>query len=274
MNEEPRLSITQMTTLKWSLPDLVAYCKDFGFPGLGIWMPRLAEFGEERGIDLILEAGLHVSSVGPTGGFTGWNGQSFHDAVIDAADALEIAGQLGARSLTLCSGPRAGHTRGHARRLVLQGLERLADRAGELQVALSLKPMRESYGRQWTFLHTLRGTLELIAEADHPAVKLAFGTYHLGSEPDLLTLIPQITPLLGSVQLSDGHADAPADDCSQLLWGEGSLPMTAIVQSLLDNDYDGLFEIDIWSRDLWRSNYADVLAHCRDQFVRELAIRR
>ena len=71
-----------------------------------------------------------------------------------------------------------------------------------------------------------------------------------------------------------GHADAPADDCSQLLWGEGSLPMTAIVQSLLDNDYDGLFEIDIWSRDLWRSNYTDVLAHCRDQFVRELAIRR
>ena len=66
MTEYSQLSITQMTAFRWSLPDLVTHCKDFAIPAVGVWLPRLTEFGEERGIDLILESGLAVSSVGPS----------------------------------------------------------------------------------------------------------------------------------------------------------------------------------------------------------------
>ncbi len=272
MNEDLRLSITHMTAYRWSLPDLVAYCKDFGFSGLGVWLPRLTEFGEERGIDLILEAGLQVSSVGPVGGFTGANGQSFDDAVLDCADALEVAGQLGAHALTICTGPRAGHTRGHARRLVVQALEKLADRAGELQVALALKPMHAAYRKRWTFLHSLDESLDLLDEVDHPAVKLAFGVEHLWRETNLTERLPQLVPALASVQLSDGPRH-PIDECEQQLLGEGDAPVSSVIQTLLDADYDRLFEIDIWSRELWRSDYSAILAHCRDHFVRAVAIR-
>lgn len=273
MTEEPQLSITQMTTFHWSLPDLVTYCKDFGFPAIGVWLPRLNEFGEERGIDLLLESQLAVSSVGPAGGFTGAHGHSFDDSVLDTHDALQTAAKLGADTLTVYTGPRAGHTRGHSRRLVTSALEELADAAGELQVALALKPMAPVYAEGWTFLHSLRAAADLIDECDHPALKLAFGTFHCWQEPELAALIPQLAPLIGSVQLSDGTRQ-PDGEWDHRLLGEGEIPLPEIVQLLLDADYDGFFEIDIWSRELWQSSYGDLLAHCRDQFVRAAAVQR
>lgn len=273
MNEDPRLSITQTTALRWSLPDLVTYCKDFGFPGIGVWLPRLCDFGEERGIDLICDAGLQVSSVGPVGGFTGANGQSFKDAVLDTADALEIAGRLDAHSLTICTGSRNYHARTHLRRIVKSALLRLADRAGELDVALTLKPMHRRQEFDWTFLNRLDETMDLIDDCDHPNVKLAFGTFHLCEEPDLLRQIPHVAPAIGSVQLCDGVRNE-SGMWEQHLFGEGDLPLDGIVQALIDAEFSGLFEIDIWSRPLWNSNYEDLLTHCRDRFVRTLAIRR
>ncbi|MDG2391050.1 MAG: TIM barrel protein, partial [Planctomycetaceae bacterium] len=141
MNDLPRLSISQVTTFHWSLPDLIAHCKDFGYEAVSLWMPRLIEFGEERAIDLIHESGLVVSSIGPSGGFTGANGHSLRDSVLDTADALELAGRVGANSLTVYTGPRAGHTKNHSRRLVKSALLRLADTAAEMRVQLALKPM-------------------------------------------------------------------------------------------------------------------------------------
>lgn len=273
MNDQPKLSISQVTTFHWSLPDLVAHCKDFGFGAVSLWMPRISEFGEERAIDLILESELEVTSLGPAGGFTGAHGHSLHDAVIDTADVLEFAGRLGAQSLTVYSGPRAGHTRNHARRLVKSALVDLADIAAELRVDLALRPMHRVYSRNWTFLHTLEDTLELIEECDHPALKISFGTFHLASQYTSLVQIPRIVPRIATVQLGDGPRH-PEGEWDQQIPGEGELPVASLVQALMEADYNGFFEIDIWSRDVWQRHYPDLLQNCREQFSRSAIVRR
>lgn len=273
MNDLPRLSISQVTTFHWSLPDLVAHCKDFGFDAVSLWMPRIIEFGEERAIDLIHESGLQVSSIGPAGGFTGANGHSLRDSVMDTADSLELAGRLGADSLTIYSGPRAGHTRNHSRRLVKSALLRLADTAAEMRVMLALKPMHPIYSRNWSFLHSLHETFELIEECNHPWLKLAFGTFHVGDQYQTLLQIPRLVPQIASVQISDRLAD-PQNEWDQALPGDGDLPLTSIIQSLLDADYEGFFEIDVWSREVWQQNYTDLLQTCREQITRTVTVRR
>jgi sugar phosphate isomerase/epimerase len=236
-------------------------------------MPRLCEFGEERAIDLILESGLDVTSLGPAGGFTGANGHSLRDSVLDTADTLALAGRLGAHSLTLYSGPRAGHTRNHARRLVKSALIKLADLAAEVRVDLAIRPMHPVYSRNWTFLHTVEETLELIEECDHPALKMSFGTFHLGSQYQSLLQIPRLVPRIATVQLGDGPRD-PEGEWDQQPPGEGELPVTSIVQSLIDADYNGFYEIDIWSRDVWQRHYPDLLQECREQLSRSAIVRR
>ncbi|MDC0262066.1 sugar phosphate isomerase/epimerase [Planctomycetaceae bacterium] len=273
MNDLPRLSISQVTTFHWSLPDLIAHCKDFGYEAVSLWMPRLIEFGEERAIDLIHESGLVVSSIGPSGGFTGANGHSLRDSVLDTADALELAGRVGANSLTVYTGPRAGHTKNHSRRLVKSALLRLADTAAEMRVQLALKPMHSVYGRNWSFLHSLKETFDLIEECDHPWLKLAFGTFQVGDQYDTLVNDPALVSRIASVQVSD-RRDDPQNEWDQHLPGEGDLPLARIMQTLLDAEYDGFFEVDVWSRDVWNRDYADMLQTCREEFVRTVAIRR
>jgi len=58
-----KLSMNEVTTYRWSLLDDVIAYSDAGYEAIGIWRPKLAEFGEERGIDLVRESGLSVSSV-------------------------------------------------------------------------------------------------------------------------------------------------------------------------------------------------------------------
>lgn len=273
MNDHPRLSVSQVTTFHWSLPDLVAHCKDFGFGAISLWLPRITEFGEERAIDLILDSGLEVTSLGPAGGFTGANGYSLRDSVIETADTLALAGRLGAHSLTLFTGPRAGHTRNHARRLVRSALIKLADLAAEMRIDLAIKPMHRVYNRNWTFLNTVEQTLELIEECDHPSLKLAFGTFHLGTQNLDLLQNPRLVSRIATVQLGDGPRQ-PDGEWDQQLPGEGEMPVPSIVQALIDADYNGFYEIDIWSRDVWQRHYPDLLQECREQLSRLAIVRR
>jgi sugar phosphate isomerase/epimerase len=273
MNEIPNLSITQITTFRWSLPDLVTHARDFGFPAIGLWMPRIGEFGEERAIDLILESGLEVSSLGTVGGFTGTHGHSWSDALLDASDALHLASRLGARTLTVLSGSRSSHTHKHARRLVRSALLELADEAADLHVDLTVKPMRKSCSSQWTFLHEFRDAARLVAECNHPAVKIAFGTWHLWDQPGIETQLERYAHLIGSVQLADG-TPAPQGVEDQRLLGEGAIPFDSLLQPLRDAYYSGFFELDIWSPELWNLDYPNLLAHCRDQIARTATVKR
>ena len=69
-----RLSVNQVTTIRWNLEQIVVACQETGINSIGVWRRKLEEFGEERGIDFLLESELHVSSLSWAGGFTGSHG--------------------------------------------------------------------------------------------------------------------------------------------------------------------------------------------------------
>jgi sugar phosphate isomerase/epimerase len=259
-----RLSINEMTTYRWSLAEEVTAFREAGIDAIGIWRPKLTEFGEERGIDLIRESGLRVTSVSWAGGFTGSNGHSFEESLLDARDAISVAGQLRAESLVIVSGARAGHTRNHARRLLVEALTELGDAAAEYNLALALQPMHPMFAQEWTFLTSIDETLDVLDRCDHDAVQIAFDVYHLWQEPALLERIPEIAPLVATVQLNDWRE--PRSEADRHLPGDGEIPLPEIVSAFIEADYDGYFEISVWSEELWHSSDVDVLGECRRRF--------
>jgi sugar phosphate isomerase/epimerase len=260
-----QLTINQRTTCRWSLEEDVAGCEQAGLGGLGLWRPKLAEFGEERAVELIRDSGLAVSSLSWVGSFTGAHGYSFDDAVADGGDALALAAELGAAVLIVVSGPRLNHIRPHARRLVVDGLRALADDAENAGVTLGLEPMRAPQFLDWTFLSTLDETLDVVDACDHRAVKLVLDTFHLGREPRLLERLPRIVPSIGLVQLADCRPTprGPGECC---LPGDGTMPLDEITTAVVAGGYDGFFEIEAWSEAIWGSDYDELLArsaaHC------------
>ncbi len=134
----PRLSMSQMTTPRWSFLDDVQHYRQAGLSALAVWRPKLVDYGEEKSAELLQEHRLRVSSLNWAGGFTGANGYSFKEAVQDVRDAVRTAERLGARVLTIVSGSRLGHIQPHATRLLLEGIHETVDIAAEFGITLAL----------------------------------------------------------------------------------------------------------------------------------------
>ncbi len=232
--------------------------------GIGVWRPKLAEFGEERGVELLNESGLRVTSLSWAGGFTGTNGFSFEEAIDDAADAIQTAEQIQAECVVLVSGSRSGHTANHARRIVVEALKRLGDVAGEAGVFLAIQPMHNMFANEWTFLTSLDDTLDILDRCQHPQLKMAFDVYSLWQEPELLSRIPELTPHLATVRISDWQE--PRSDSDRYLPGDGLIPLQPIMNAMVNAGYGGCFEIEIWSEHHWASNYFQLVSDCCERF--------
>jgi sugar phosphate isomerase/epimerase len=264
------LAVNEITTYRWSfLEDVLGYL-EAGIRTMGVWRPKLDEFGEDRAIDLIHETKMSVSSVSYAGSFTGQNGYAYRESLSDAKDTLKIAGELNADCVVMLSGALSGHILTHARRLFVSALNELGDLAGELGVKLAVQPMRRMFANDWTFITSLDETLDVIDACDHDMVGMAFDVYHLWQEPNLLERIAEIAPLVATVQLNDWHR-APQSKYDRGLLGDGEIPLADITRAFLDNGYRGALEIAIWSEELWKTNYDWLLSDCRSRFENLLA---
>ena len=259
------LAVNEITTYRWSfLEDVLGYL-EAGIRTMGVWRPKLDEFGEERAIDIIRETRMGVSSVSYAGCFTGQNGYAYEESLSDAKDALRIAGALKADCVIMLSGALSGHILTHARRLFVSALTELGDIAAEQGVKLAVQPMRRLFANEWTFITSIDETLDVIDACDHDMVGMAFDVYHLWQEPRLIERIAEITPLVAAVQLNDWHRP-PMSEYDRGLIGDGQIPLAEITQAFLDNGFRGPFEISIWSEELWKSDYDALLHDCRARF--------
>lgn len=259
-----RLSANSLTTIRWDLLKDVCGYRDADIRAVGLWQPKVLEFGEERAIELLHDSSLDVSSVSWAGGFTGTNGQAFREAVWEARETIRLAGSVGADCVVVVSGSRAGHTLNHARRLLLEALRELADAADDAGVDLALQPMDAMFA-DWTFLTGLDDTIDILAMVNHPRLKLAFDVYHLWQEPNLLEQLPGLVPLIGIVQVSDWR-EPPRSRHDRVLPGDGIIPLAPILEGLVQAGYRRHFDLQVWSDELWQDDYLELLRRGRQQF--------
>jgi sugar phosphate isomerase/epimerase len=259
--------MNQMTTLRWTLEEDVLQYKLAGFDAIGLWLPKVLEYGEERSQAWLEENGLAVSTLSYIGGFTGAFGHELVDVLDEARQVIQLAGRLNAASVICVSGPINNHITKHATRLVVDALSELADEAAQQKVTLSLLPMRKAFCREWTFLNSLDEALTVLDRVDHPAVRLAFDVYHLWPEKDLLSRIPKLLPRIGVVQVSDAPANARGD-FNRLLPGDGILPIGEVLSGLVEAGYRGYVDYQICSDTLWENMNLDWLQMARENFHR------
>lgn len=260
-----RLSMNEMTTYRWSFEEDVVQYAAAGIDAIAVWRPKLSDFGEERGIDLIEECGLDVSCLMWAGGFTGSDGRTHKESIQDAKDALRVAVGLSAKCLTVYSGPRAGHTHSHARRLLTSALKELAPIACEHGIALAIEPVHEGCASEWTFLNHLDETLEIISKVNCAQLKLAFDVYQLAHETSVLDELPALVEKLAIVQLGDAKS-LPDGDPNRCHLGDGYLPWREVVRTLDNAGYDGYYDIKLMGEDIEHSDYLNLIRDSKAAF--------
>ncbi|MBX7167911.1 MAG: sugar phosphate isomerase/epimerase [Pirellulales bacterium] len=265
-----RLSMNEMTTFRWSFEEDVENYRRAGYQAIGVWRQKLSDFGEEKGIELLAESGLHVSNLLWAGGFTGSDGRSYRESLEDAAEAIELAGAMKADCLVVYSGARGGHTLSHARRLLRDALRELAPQAAAAGVLLAVEPMHENCAAEWTFLTQLDQTLELLNQVESPQVRLAFDTYHLGHGPAACEAAARCADRIAVVHLGDGQLP-PGQEQNRCCLGKGNLGLREIVQALEAGGYRGYYDVELFGEDIEASDYHELLKLSCTEFSRLLA---
>jgi len=255
--------MNELTTYRWTFEEDVQNYVEVGIPAISVWRDKLADFGEERGVELINESGLAVAALQWAGGFTGSDGRTYKESVDDAREAIELAAALHSKCLIVYSGARGGHTHNHARRLLRAAIAELLPLADEFGVKLAIEPMHPGCAAEWTFLTDLNDTLEFMRSFESPQIQLAFDAYHWAHDPAIISRIADIAKQTAIVQLGDAKSP-PDGEQNRCRIGEGALPLRDIVSAFLNAGYDGYFDVELMGEELEDADYRDLIIHSRD----------
>ena len=258
-----RLSMNEVTTYRWSFEEDVIGYHEAGYRAIGVWRRKLADFGEERGIELLRESGLRVSNLLWAGGFTGSDGRGFDESMSDAQEAVRLASAMQAGCLVVCTGGRNNHIARQAQRLLHGAIDALLPLAEMLNVTLALEPMHASYAEEWTVLTDLDRTVQVLDEFDSPHLRLALDTYHIGHDADALEAIPRLADRVAIIHLADSRG-SPTAEQDRCRLDEGDVPLRKIVASLITNGYRGDFDIELVGAEFEGCCYVELLEHSRN----------
>lgn len=260
-----RLSINELTTYRWTFEEDVQHYAAAGIQSLSVWRHKLSDFGEEKGIELLIDSGLSVSSLQWAGGFTGSDGQTHQDSIADARTAIQLAAAMRAECLIVYSGSRSGHTNTHARRLLTGALKCLLPIACEFGVPLAIEPIPSRWGAEWTFLTDIDETLKLLDQFDSPQLKLAFDTCHFGHDEAICERLGEFAPRIGIVHLADAKQPLCAEQ-DRCRLGEGTIPLESMISSIVHADYSGYFDVKLMGEEIEAANYVELIAHSKETF--------
>ncbi|MGB7346205.1 MAG: sugar phosphate isomerase/epimerase family protein [Pirellulaceae bacterium] len=262
------LAISQLSTLRWSIQEDVQAYSQRGFTGIGIYRPKLEDFGVDRTVELLADHSLSVTSLSWVGGFTGSDGRAYEDAVADAINAVSDAANLRAETLIVLAGGRNNHIRNHARRTLCEALKIIAAVAEDYDVRISLEPIHPGCGDEWSFVNDLQSTLDIIESVNSPSLGMVLDTYHVGMDEEALRWLPDVLPYLHLVQLGDAR-HSPHGEMNRCLLGQGSVPIRSILQMLSDHQFKGPLEVELIGEDIELLSYDEVLDHTKE-YVDEL----
>ncbi len=252
------LSMNEISTFRWSFEQDVENYKQAGYHGIGVWRHKFSDWDEDDAIELLADSGLTVTNLMWAGGFTGSDGRSPAEAVVDAADALRLAGKISAGCLVVHAGGRNNHTFRHAGRLLRGALNELLPIAEDVEVPIAIEPMHAACARDWTFLVELELVVSLLDEYRSPWLKLAYDTYHFPLDGPQRAILKHLAPHIAIVHLSDRTAQ-PCIDQERCLLGKGQVQLRETVTALRNAGYTGAFDVKLIGPEVENIDYWSVL---------------
>ena len=256
-----RLSISQLSTIKWWLEEDAIRFSSHGFKSIAVWREKLTDESIDFATSLFADLDLSVSSLQWAGGFTGSDGRSHVDAIEDAIDAIRQAARIRAPKLLIHSGARGCHTLSHCLRLFRTALNELVPVAQDFGIQLVVVPMATKTGKSFTFVQDFESALEYCASFQRKDIGLALNLFHFPSQFEILDN-EEFVKRLALVQISDRVSGN--DGSHRALLGTGQTDLIQWLSRLRRCGYDGTFEVEIYSPELQSTDYFERLSSIRD----------
>ena len=275
--QQPRFSISQVSTLAASFTDDLHAYAAAGVEGIGSWELKLGDssLAEFRASGLGSATAVPaVPSVHPLPLLPG------PDAVRERIDALlrslEVLAPFEPAAILCFTGPGDRAT-------AVRGVREIAREAERLGLRLAVEPFQREGIESWSILKTLGDAAGFVDEVGSDAVGIQFDVWHLWNSADVLEEIPRYAHLIAGVHVNDWR-EPTRGWADRVLPGEGVADLPAILGVLEDVGWDGFYDLEIFSDNgtfgsaypdsLWDLDAAELARRGREAFFNCWSERR
>jgi sugar phosphate isomerase/epimerase len=275
--QQPRFSISQVSTLTASFADDLRAYAAAGADGIGVWEIKLVDgsLAEFRASGLGSATAVPaVPSVHPLPLLPG------PDTVRERVDALlrslEVLAPYEPAAILCFTGPG---DRGAA----VRGVREIAREAERLGLRLAIEPFQREGIESWSILSTLADAAAFVDEVGSGVVGIQFDVWHLWNSADVLDEIPRHAHLIAGVHVNDWR-EPTRGWADRVLPGEGVADLPAILGVLEEVGWDGFYDLEIFSDNgtfgnaypdsLWDLDAAEVARRGREAFFNCWSKRR
>jgi sugar phosphate isomerase/epimerase len=244
-----RLALSGISTVGASFAEDVVAAAAAGFDALGIWEFKLPP-DDEANQALLAEHGLAVANCVPAVPsilqlrIPGLEGPPEPEERIEAICAsVRRLAAYDPESVLCLTGPAGELEPAEARRVVTQGLRRIAAVARETGVRLGLEPIHPRQHGEASFVHTVGEALALLEDADLDDVGVMADTYNLWE--DSLDALREHAGRVTGLHVADVPPEPGRTD--RVLPGENGTRTREVVALLRDAGWDGSLDVEIFS---------------------------
>jgi sugar phosphate isomerase/epimerase len=262
-----RLSLNQITVDQLTLPEAIELSVDAGIEWIGPWREKVAEIGLDESARLLREAGLRVSSLCRGGFFPAASAAERRGRDADNRRAVEEAAALGADVLVIVSGPAPDRDLRAARRMVVDGVDRLVPHAAECGVRLGIEPLHPMMAAERSVVVTLREAIALAERFDPSQVGIVVDAYHVWWDPDLETELARCYGLIAGYHVSDWLVPTIDLLAGRGLMGDGVIDLRRIRGLIEAAGYAGPIEVEVISSALRRVPAHELVRAIRERYL-------
>ncbi len=266
-------AISQVCTLG---SDFAADLDEFaaaGFSAVEVWLTKLEQFAESRGIaeaaSMARHLGVELPVAAMQGGLVASRGPAQTAALDHFQRRLDLLAELGTTTLVLAAD--VPHPLAPDDPKVLQStLVTLADRVAPRGITLALEFQSSS-----ALVNNLQTAVALVAQVGHPHLGICLDTFHFLTGPSKESDLELLdSSNLRHVQVSD-LSDRPrelAGNSDRILPGEGDFPWEALMRRLRAIDYRGPISLEVMNPAFMRGAAAQLAYVARQALDRILAV--
>jgi sugar phosphate isomerase/epimerase len=239
-----RVSLNQITADRLSLAEAAAACAGAGVPWIGPWRHKLGD-GAEAAAQVVRDAGLRVSSLCRGGFFPAADAAGRREREADNLRAVDQAAALGTDVLVLVCGPASDGDLAAARRMVLEGIERLVPHAAEQGVRLGIEPLHPMMIAERSVVVTLAQANDLAERFDPAHVGVVIDAYHVWWDPELERQVARAAGRVLGYHVSDWLSPTPDLLAGRGMMGDGVIDLRGLRALVEEAGYDGPIEVEV-----------------------------
>jgi sugar phosphate isomerase/epimerase len=239
----PRACVSAISTFNLSLAEDLAFWQQHHIDTVGVSVAKLERFGWEAGTQLVGDAvgrGLRVANLIGLGPFNLARPESWPKQQDRLAHSLDTAAVVGAECMVFTTGPFAPLTWEEAADNLEAALTPVLAQAKALGVPFAIEhtnSLRVDVG----FVHSLNDAIDLARRFD---VGVCMELNACWAERALEQTIRAGIDRILLVQVSDFKVGTVASS-QRLVPGDGDIPITRILDVVLDAGYEGVFDLEL-----------------------------